>query len=306
MILIADLGATNARFCVTHNCLSFSNEATYKINDFDSLANLCNSYIYDQGLKKIDKAVIGVAAPILGDKVSFVNTNLEFSINELRKRLFHGGLIVVNDLELQAYALINLSHNDLSYIGEQKISDGPKVLVAPGTGLGLAGLVGGTIISTEAGHINISSSVLRPDLKKIVKQFIRENSREPTYEDFLSGKGILYFYKILSGEIDTNLSSEDILARREDNHCLQSINILNYLLSSFLKYITLVWGAKGGVFISGSIVNSLVKEEDYAGFRKNFNDSETMKEFMHATPLAIVNIKDIGFVGGLELSKRLK
>ena len=306
MILIADLGATNARFCVTHNCLSFSNEASYKIKDFDSLANLCNSYIYDQGLKKIDKAVIGVAAPILGDKVSFVNTNLEFSINELRKGLFHGGLIVVNDLELQAYALINLSHNDLSYIGEQKISDGPKVLVAPGTGLGLAGLVGGTIISTEAGHINISSSVLRPDLKKIVKQFVRENSREPTYEDFLSGKGILYFYKILSGDIDTNLSSEDILARREDNHCLQSINILNYLLSSFLKYITLVWGAKGGVFISGSIVNSLVKEEDYAGFRKNFNDSETMKEFMHATPLAIVNIKDIGFVGGLELSKRLK
>ena len=58
MILIADLGATNARFCVTHNCLSFSNEATYKIKDFDSLANLCNSYIYDQGLKKIDKAQI--------------------------------------------------------------------------------------------------------------------------------------------------------------------------------------------------------------------------------------------------------
>ena len=58
MILIADLGATNARFCVTHNCLSFSNEASYKIKDFDSLANLCNSYIYDQGLKKIDKSLL--------------------------------------------------------------------------------------------------------------------------------------------------------------------------------------------------------------------------------------------------------
>ena len=306
MILIADLGATNARFCVTNDCLSFSNEATYKIKDFDSLANLCSAYITDQSLKKIDKAVIGVAAPILGDKVCFVNANLEFSINELQKGLFHGGLIVVNDLELQAYALINLSQKDISYIGKQKISDGPKVLVAPGTGLGLAGIVDETIVSTEAGHINIPTSVLRPDLKQIVKQFVRENSREPTYEDFLSGKGILYFYKILSGEIDTNLSSEDILARREDNHCLQSINILNYLLSSFLKYITLVWGAKGGVFISGSIVNSLIKEEDYKEFRKNFDDSETMKEFMHATPLAIVNIEDIGFMGGLELSKRLK
>ncbi len=119
MILIADLGATNARLCVTMDCLTYRNKANYQINSFDSVEELCLAYLEEKGLENINKAVIGVAAPILGDKVSFVNTNLEFSIKNLKKKIFFGGLIVVNDLELQAYALFNLKAEDLSYIGKK-------------------------------------------------------------------------------------------------------------------------------------------------------------------------------------------
>ena len=57
----------------------------YQINQFDSVEELCLAYLEGKGLKDINKAVIGAAAPILGDKVSFVNTSLEFSIKELSK-----------------------------------------------------------------------------------------------------------------------------------------------------------------------------------------------------------------------------
>ena len=76
------------------------------------------------------------------------------------------------------------------------MTEGPKILVAPGTGLGLAGILGETVISTEAGHINISDKHLRPDLRKIIDRFTKENCRAPTYEDFISGKGITYFMKL--------------------------------------------------------------------------------------------------------------
>ena len=69
--------------------------------------------------------------------------------------------------------------------------------------------------------------------------------------------------------------------------------------------MTLVWGAQGGVLLSGSIVNSLLREEDFQEFRQTFEDSETMKNFMEAVPLAILDLKDIGFEGGLELAKKL-
>ena len=306
MILIADLGATNARFCVTKDCLTYSNKANYLINNFDSIEELCLTYLKDTGLKDINKAVIGAAAPILGDKVSFVNTNLEFSIKTLEKKIFSRGLSVVNDLELQAYGLFNLKPRDLSYIGEKNLTEGPKILVSPGTGLGLAGILGDTVIATEAGHINISDKELRPDLKVIIDRFTEENYRAPTYEDFLSGKGITYFYETLSGKRDMELSSEEILLARGDKYSLQTINVLNYLMSSYLRYMALVWGSYGGVLLSGSIVNSLLLEKDYQEFRNTFEDSETMKDFMRKIPLAIVLIEEIGFVGGLELSKKLK
>ena len=288
------------------DCLTYSNKANYQINNFDSVEELCIAYLEDKGLKNINKAVIGVAAPILGDKVSFVNTNLEFSIKNLEKKIFSGGLIVVNDLELQAYALFNLKAGDLSYIGKKNLTEGPKILVAPGTGLGLAGILGEAVVATEAGHINISNKRLRPDLEEIIDRFTEENHRAPTYEDFLSGKGITYFYKALSGETNLVLSNEEILLTRGDKYSLQTIDVLNYLLSSYLRYMALVWGAHGGVLLSGSIVNTLLLEEDYQEFRNTFEDSETMRDFMRTVPLAIVLIEEIGFEGGLELSKKLK
>mgnify|MGYP003324510366 CR=1 FL=1 len=59
MILIADLGATNARFCITEDGNSYSNKVSYPINSFDGLEKLCNAYLASQDLVGIQKAVIG-------------------------------------------------------------------------------------------------------------------------------------------------------------------------------------------------------------------------------------------------------
>ena len=305
MIVIADLGATNARFCVTEDGLTYSAVCTYPIDQYSSVEELCINYINKNNLET-QKGVIGVAAPILNDKVTFVNVDLEFSIRSLEKKVFSNGLIVLNDLALQANALYNLDPKALTYIGENSLDKNkPIILVSPGTGLGLAGVLGKSVVSTEAGHINISDKVLKPDLKEIVESFVQKNSRMPTYEDFLSGKGIKYFYKFLSGDTATNLSNEDILQRRNDENCLKTIKLLNYLLSSYLRYVALIWGANGGVLLSGSIINSLITEEDHAVFRQTFEDSDTMHKFMKTVPLATLSIKDIGFVGGLEIAKKL-
>ncbi len=306
MILIADLGATNARFCITEVGNEYRDVKTYPISKFTNLEELLELYLSDTGnLQGVNKAVIGVAAPILGDDISFVNVDLEFKISSLKKNLFTEGLTVVNDLALQAYAVSNLDSKDIHYIGERKITDEPKILVSPGTGLGLAGIVNNSVVSTEAGHINISDKVLRPDLKKIVDKFIEDNSRVPTYEDFLSGKGINFFYRTLSQNNIKNLTNEEILSNRKDENCIRAIGLQNYLLASYLRYVALVWGAKGGVLLAGSIVNSLIHEEDHDSFRSTFEDSETMKKFMQQIPLALLTIQDIGFAGGMELAKKL-
>ena len=54
----------------------------------------------------------------------------------------------------------------------------------------MAGVVGKSVVSTEAGHINITDKASKPELKKNCRKFHPKNSRMPTYEDFLSEKGL--------------------------------------------------------------------------------------------------------------------
>ena len=308
MILLADIGATNARFSVTADPTRYDYTDNLQVTDHGSLEELCSKYLNKHKLKnKVNKAVIGVAAPIIGDEVSFVNANISFSIEVLKKQLFKEGLIVKNDLAMQANAIKDLKKEELSYIGlkRQKI-EGPKLLVSPGTGLGLAGITDSEIISTEAGHLNIPQKETKHDLQKIIDYFASTNGRVPTYEDFLSGKGIKFFYDVLSEGKGPNLSSETILENKDLNeYCTNTKELLVYLLASYLRYVALVWGSTGGVYLSGSIANSLITVEVFQTFREVFESSETMQDLLKAIPLILVTIEDIGFRGALELSKEL-
>ena len=308
MILLADIGATNARFSVTSDCSKYEHCDNLQVVGSDSLEELCKDYLNRyQFENKVNKAVIGVAAPIIDDEVSFVNANISFSVQELKKQLFKEGLIVINDLALQAHAIKSLKKSELSFIGLDKPqAKGPKLLASPGTGLGLAGITDQEIISTEAGHLNILQKETKHDLKKIIDTFISTNKRVPTYEDFLSGKGIRYFYEVLSEGKGANLSSEKILENKIMNEaCTKTKELMIYLLASYLRYVALVWGSTGGVYLSGSIVNSLITKDTYQTFREVFEDSETMQDLLKAIPLVLVTIDDIGFRGALELSKKL-
>ena len=74
----------------------------------------------------------------------------------------------------------------------------------------------------------------------IIDRFAKENYRAPTYEDFLSGKGITYFYETLSGKTNLELSSEEILLARGDKYSFQNLFfslITDYLFASFDMHI---------------------------------------------------------------------
>ena len=308
MILLADIGATNARFSITNDSLKYEHSDSFQVTEHNSLEVLCNNYLNKHKLtNKVNKAVIGVAAPIVNDEVSFVNAKISFSIRELKKQLFGEGLIVVNDLALQAHALKGLKNGEMSFIGSrQKNLSGPRILVSPGTGLGLAGIINEEVIATEAGHLNIPQKEIKTGLEEVVDVFIQKNNRAPTYEDFLSGKGIKFFYNVLSQGEGSDLTSKEILESKDRNiFCTNTHELLLNLFASYLRYVSLIWGSTGGVYISGSIANTLITKEVNQTFRKVFEDSETMQDLLKAIPLILVTINDIGFRGGLELSRSL-
>ena len=77
--LLADLGATNARFAITEDGLSYHNPKELKISEYNSMRDLCMGYLSSIKITNIRRAFIGVAAPVIGDVITFVNCDLEFS-----------------------------------------------------------------------------------------------------------------------------------------------------------------------------------------------------------------------------------
>ena len=299
-VLIAEIGATNARVDLVKDKYTKHNQVNYLINEFDSIESLIKNYLEKTGVSA-KRAIIGVAAPILEDTVEFININLKFSQNSLRKKFFKDQLLLLNDLELQAYAIDSLKDEDVLQIGDQKKElSGSKILVSPGTGLGLSGIVEGKVKPTEAGHLNIPGNL--PRISSLVKNFELENKRIPTFEDLLSGKGLNYIYSFLKKNSSNPLTNEEILLELKDPNCLETKKIMLYLLATFLKYMALIWGATGGVYISGSMVNQLMKDIDLKEFRESFEDSETMQVLLENTPVFLVLDPNLGLRGARKLA----
>ena len=299
-VLLADIGATNARLAFTLDGKDYVNPEEYKVSEFCGLHDLCSHYIKNLSERvPLTKAVIGVAAPVTKDVVSFVNIDLTFSQKKIKKDLFPNGLVVMNDLALQAHSLRGLpSENIINIGGFVTPGEGPKILVIPGTGLGLAGIVNEQVISSEAGHIEIPGILDNRDLRKIVDIFKKNNSRIPNFEDLLSGKGINLIYKHLSDGQDLNILDNDIFISNDEYSKATSILFIN-LFAIYLRYMTLIWGATGGVYISGAIVNSMMQNLDAVKFRKIFEESKTMQEVLISSPIYFLENKDLGFRGGL-------
>ena len=302
-ILVAEIGATNARLAMTLDKINLIEIRNYPLNVFSSVNNLFEKYFKDCGLC-LKRGIIGVAAPVLEEEVKFTNIDMDFNQKSLRNSIFKKELLVLNDLELQAYGLEAVIENDIIKIGSVKEEKkGSKVLISPGTGLGLAGIVNKEVVFTEGGHLEIPSNV--QDFNYIFKKFEKERKRLPTFEDFLSGKGINYIFCYLSGSKLSPYSNEEILINKTDENCIKTRKMITFLLSVYLRYIALIWGATSGVFITGSIANTLLKKEVHSSFRTEFENSMTMKQLLLKIPLYLIKDVNLGLKGGLILASRV-
>ena len=302
-ILVAEIGATNARLAMTLDKINLIEIRNYPLNVFSSVNNLFEKYFKDCGLC-LKRGIIGVAAPVLEEEVKFTNIDMDFNQKSLRNSIFKKELLVLNDLELQAYGLEAVIEKDIIKIGSVKEEKkGSKVLISPGTGLGLAGIVNKEVVFTEGGHLEIPSNV--QDFNYIFKKFEKERKRLPTFEDFLSGKGINYIFCYLSSSKLSPYSNEEILINKTDENCIKTRKMITFLLSVYLRYIALIWGATSGVFITGSIANTLLKKEVHSSFRTEFENSMTMKQLLLKIPLYLIKDVNLGLKGGLILASRV-
>ena len=79
--------------------------------------------------------------------------------------------------------------------------------------------------------------------------------------------------------------------------------LLIKILAIFAKYTALITGSSGGVYLAGSLSKSLLKDTDFLEFRNIFEESKKMDKYLSNIPVFLINEKDLGYMGALEVCK---
>jgi len=241
-------------------------------------------------------ACIAVAAPVYGDVVEFTNIPWSFSISAVAQKLGLEQFNVINDFEALARSLPALPDEDLIAIGGGKaVTDGNKVVVGPGTGLGVAGLVAMDEcwwpVVGEGGYLDVAP---KNQYEQAVWQNIFSRHGRVSGERVLSGPGLQELFKAINevnGGDPKIYSPASILENAIENTCTASsdaVDLFCAFLGDVAGSVALTFGARGGVYLGGGILPRMVPLLEKSRFRKRFEDKGRISSYVKDIPTFVI------------------
>ncbi|HEX5025994.1 MAG TPA: glucokinase, partial [Agriterribacter sp.] len=162
IVFAGDVGATKtnlALYKVENEQFRLLHQAKLVSDDFGSVAMLADHFM--KNLPSPDAVCFGVAGPVLNGKAKLSNLSWEVDAHELSQHFGVHDIHLINDLEATAYGLAVLGKEDISIVHEGSAAPvGNVAVIAPGTGLGEAGLYWDgeyyRPFATEGGHCDFA------------------------------------------------------------------------------------------------------------------------------------------------------
>ena len=314
--LIADIGATNARFAL---CTDGKLEAVRVLAcaEHDSLEALIAAYLAD--IRATPRgAALALAGPIEGDRADLTNLGWRVSLAGLGRRFGLRRLEAVNDFAAVALAVPRLGAADRVPIGSGRgaVAGAPMVVLGPGSGLGVCGLLPGRDgsfhpISGEAGHATMPANDKRE--AAVLEQLRRkpEFNGHVSAERLLSGPGLINLYRALCA-LDRRRPQRLLAAEiadpafcAEEPACAEAVQMFCAMLGGFAGNMALTFGARGGVYIAGGIAPKLgAAILRRSGFRPRFEAKGRFRRYLQRIPTFLITHPYPALLGlsGLQLT----
>ncbi len=297
--LVADIGATNARFAALDG--SRRRTVVLATASFESARALFAAALEALEVERVAACCAAVAGPVFNGTGAITNGTLEFDENALSRQL-GAPVLVVNDFYALAMALPRLE--ELRKVGGGQASAGPRVVLGPGTGLGVSFLLpdgdGWRVVPSEAGHADLAPGNL---LELEVLSLLHQQHRAVCWETVLSGPGLVNLHRAVSaiwGSAADELTPEEIAARgaeADDPVCHQTLELFLGWLGAAAGNLALTVCARGGVFIGGGIVPALGEMVTASPLRRRFEERAGLEELVRNIPLYVITAPDPGLVG---------
>ena len=296
-VLIADIGGTNARFAIVIDSNAEPKRfEPIKTADYPTLDAAIQEVVLDKTSILPKSAVLAVAGPTDGDEIDLTNCHWIVRPKRLIAELGFSDVMVMNDYEAQALAVVALDAEFLEPIGGgERITHANRVVIGPGTGLGVAGIVHGSNtwipVAGEGGHVDLGPRTERdyeifPHLETI--------GGRVSGEQILCGRGLVNLYKAIAqadGRPVVFSRPEEITAASfdgSDTVAVETVQLFIEYLARVAGDMALVFMARGGIYLTGGITHKILPVIDAARFRAAFDNKEPHRNLLEQTPVFVI------------------
>ncbi len=316
LAMIADIGGTNARFALTDLASpqpqpQLLQQQSLRNAEFASLQHAAEHYLAGVCVQP-RHAAIAVACPVGADEIRLTNRAWSFSRSELQRSLGLASLDMINDFGAVAWAVPALGSDEVVTLhgAEDAPLRGPVSVLGPGTGLGVALLVGGDtrgwqVVETEGGHVGFAP--LGDEEQAIARWMTAKFGRVST-ERLLCGAGLSHIDAALAAGddlasaldartplrdpaalVEAALDGHDLLARR-------TLARFCAVLGSVAGDAALIHGART-VMIAGGIVPRFIPFLRSSAFRERFLAKGRFAAYLESVTIRVVTHPNPGLLG---------
>lgn len=309
--LIADIGGTNARFALTDLASAVprvQQPQSLDASRFASLQHAAEHYLDMVGVRP-KHAAIAVACPVDGEEIRLTNRAWSFTRRELQASLALDHLHVLNDFGAVAWSVPALGDDDRIVLhgDDDALREGPITVLGPGTGLGVALLVGHDadwqVVETEGGHVSFAP--LGDEEHAIARWFSARFGRVSN-ERLLCGAGLSHIDAVLRDAVDHANGQHhalrepaDIVSAALEGHDLAARRTLARfcaVLGSVAGDAALIHGSRT-VMIAGGIVPRFVPFLRSSAFRERFLAKGRFAAYLESVNIRVITHTCPGLLG---------
>lgn len=305
-ILVADLRKEQSVMAVYRpqpdGKLTAAEERAFKTSEYGSFAEMAKAFL-NESATEVQRISLGVPGPVIFGRCETSHLPWALDCSEIKQELGVDQVHLINDMEAMAYSLAQLDGTEMVPIHDtEKVMPGNVAVLAPGNGLGEAGLFwdGSALrpFATEGGHTEFSP---RNEFEVEFYQFLHKIYGIVSWENVLSKDGIYNIYRFL----------RDIGRHKEDRDFADKINsgadfleelcdvgragtsrLVNTTLEMYAEflareanYLALKLKATGGLIISGEVPEKVRSFIDKDKFYADFKFSDKMEHLLREIPI---------------------
>lgn len=303
LLLIADIGGTNTRCALIGPDGHCREVRRMRNTDSASLTAALLTYLDSVGRPPLAAAALSVAAPVSdADRIRLINIDWAFSRAALQDALGVERLLVCNDFVALAHALPALGSSDLHLLQRgQRQTGAPRVVIGPGTGLGMSILmpIGGgrhVAVPGEGGHV---TQAARTPREQAIVNLLQPIHGHVSAERLLSGPGLQRIHACLQAldagstalpptEQWPSAAAISAAALAGDHLADDALETFFQLLATTAGNLAVTAGAFGGVYLAGGILPRCLQRLEQSGFIARFIDRGRYRDYLAAMPVAVI------------------